>query len=235
MSQIIIDLDGSSIVLKEAAAMLLRLSGYDIVISAQGENFTQEELAESDIIVAEAAIAVATEAVALADAPDNPFAANPVGEQVVPAVVKHQSALEGLDSAGHRWDKRIHSSGKTTVANGTWKMKKGVEKALVDQVLAEQHHAPVLVDTVAHPTVVETPVVEQQTVATVIEQPTLATQIAVLTWPIVLQRVTIAQNNGTLNHAAKDKFLEVNGITGGFPLISTRPDLFESFLIAAGA
>ena len=118
-------------------------------------------------------------------------------------------------------------------------MKKGVEKALVDQVLAEQHQAPLVEQQTMVPVLSElpvvagaSPVVEQQAV---VSQPTSVAPFTTLTWPIVLQRVTIAQNNGTLNHAAKDKFLEVNGITGGFPLISTRPDLFESFLIAAEA
>lgn len=42
-----------------------------------------------------------------------------------------------LDSAGLPYDVRIHSAGKSKIANGTWKLKKGVDKALVDQVNAQ--------------------------------------------------------------------------------------------------
>lgn len=42
-----------------------------------------------------------------------------------------------LDSAGIMWDARIHASTRTKVADGTWKMKRGVEPELVAQVMAE--------------------------------------------------------------------------------------------------
>lgn len=42
-----------------------------------------------------------------------------------------------VDSAGLPWDERIHSSSKSTIANGTWKKKRGVDPALVATVEAE--------------------------------------------------------------------------------------------------
>lgn len=42
-----------------------------------------------------------------------------------------------LDSEGNPWDTRIHSAGKSKLQNGTWKLKKGVDKALVEQVTAQ--------------------------------------------------------------------------------------------------
>lgn len=42
-----------------------------------------------------------------------------------------------LDSAGLPWDERIHSSSKNTVADGTWRRKRGVDEALVASVEAE--------------------------------------------------------------------------------------------------
>lgn len=56
-----------------------------------------------------------------ADADDEPTTSEP------PAV----------DSAGYPWDARIHSANKSIVADGTWRKKKGVDPALVDQVQAE--------------------------------------------------------------------------------------------------
>lgn len=43
-----------------------------------------------------------------------------------------------LDSAGIRWDERIHSQEKTKNADQTWRKKRGVDPKLVDTVLAEQ-------------------------------------------------------------------------------------------------
>lgn len=42
-----------------------------------------------------------------------------------------------LDSEGLPWDKRIHSSAKTKIASGTWKLARGVEPNVVDAVKAE--------------------------------------------------------------------------------------------------
>jgi len=42
-----------------------------------------------------------------------------------------------LDSEGFPYDVRIHSAGKSKIANGSWKLKKGVDKALVAQVNAQ--------------------------------------------------------------------------------------------------
>lgn len=42
-----------------------------------------------------------------------------------------------LDSAGQPWDARIHSGGKSKIANGTWKLKKGADPTEVAQVLAQ--------------------------------------------------------------------------------------------------
>lgn len=47
-------------------------------------------------------------------------------------------AGEVLDSEGFPWDGRIHGSGKTFLAKGgAWKLARGVDKALVEQVKAE--------------------------------------------------------------------------------------------------
>lgn len=66
-----------------------------------------------------------------------------------------------LDSAGLPWDKRIHSSSRAKVADGTWRKLRGVDDALVASVEAElravqaipaptlHHHAPLPADTPA--------------------------------------------------------------------------------------
>ena len=47
-----------------------------------------------------------------------------------------------LDSAGQPWDARIHSGGKSLIADGTWRLKKGVDPKLVEQVRAEHAGKP---------------------------------------------------------------------------------------------
>lgn len=43
-----------------------------------------------------------------------------------------------LDSDGIKWDERIHSETKSQNKDGTWRLRRNVDKALVDQVIAEQ-------------------------------------------------------------------------------------------------
>lgn len=43
-----------------------------------------------------------------------------------------------IDSQGVKWDARIHSETRSTNKDGSWRQKRGVDKALVEQVLAEQ-------------------------------------------------------------------------------------------------
>lgn len=66
-------------------------------------------------------------------------------------------AFPEVDAEGIPWDKRIHSNAaEKKKADGTWKLKRGVDKNLVDQVKAELKGETVVNDT---PAVVETPVV----------------------------------------------------------------------------
>ena len=46
-----------------------------------------------------------------------------------------------LDSDGIKWDERIHSETKSQNKDGTWRLRRNVDKALVDQVIAEQRAA----------------------------------------------------------------------------------------------
>lgn len=45
--------------------------------------------------------------------------------------------MNELDSEGIPWDSRIHASSKAKVANGTWRIKRGVEDVDADKVKAE--------------------------------------------------------------------------------------------------
>lgn len=73
--------------------------------------------------------------------------ADPQGGAPVPATLelRGQGALivpppppvSATDKTGTPWDARIHSSSRALVANGTWRLKKGVDKTLVESVTRE--------------------------------------------------------------------------------------------------
>lgn len=69
--------------------------------------------------------------------PVAPFASAGSVPTPPPVVPAPPVPATSLDSAGLPWDERIHSSSKNTVADGTWRRKRGVDEALVASVEAE--------------------------------------------------------------------------------------------------
>lgn len=87
--------------------------------SEQPTNFTATELVDPNVNLA----------------PLNTAAVAPTAQPAANAGAAPGAAE--TDSAGDVWDVRIHSAGKSKIAAGTWKLKKGVDKALVDQITAQ--------------------------------------------------------------------------------------------------
>lgn len=48
-----------------------------------------------------------------------------------------------LDAAGHHWDGRVHSEGKTLKADKTWRMKRGIDPDTLKTVLDSQGSVPI--------------------------------------------------------------------------------------------
>lgn len=75
--------------------------------------------------------------------PPLPFAeptvstATPVAPTTVVSEPAEEPFIGDVDAEGMPWDERIHASTKSVVANGTWKLKRGVDQSLVAQVKAE--------------------------------------------------------------------------------------------------
>ena len=63
-----------------------------------------------------------------------------------------------LDSAGLPWDERIHAGTKRQNADGSWTLKKGVDKELVAQVIEELKGTPVTTTAPATPVTPAAPV-----------------------------------------------------------------------------
>ncbi|MCK5615735.1 hypothetical protein KAR91_78455 [Candidatus Pacearchaeota archaeon] len=107
------------------------------------------------------------------------------------------------DSAGMLWDVRIHASSKAFVADGTWRLKRGVAPELVEQVKAELSGGEESVIEVAAttpaavvpaPEVVYPPVVAPVAppVVTPIETP--AAPAAITTYAQLIPRITAQAN-----------------------------------------
>lgn len=126
--KIVIDLAQSPVALMNELTQAVRLAlGANFYIEeSESPNFSDAELASQAVNLA-ALPAVAT--VSVASTP------NTSGVAALPAV----SPANGVevDTEGHPYDVRIHSAGKSKIANGTWKLKKGVDKDLVVQINAQ--------------------------------------------------------------------------------------------------
>ena len=130
--KLIIDLHQSPIALRKELddAVRFALGSTFYIEESDGEPaFTPAELANPAVNVPNGLPALPLPDAASALAPLTP---NTSGATAAPAA----SGVE-LDSAGLPYDVRIHSAGKSKIANGTWKRKKGVDKALVDQINAQ--------------------------------------------------------------------------------------------------
>lgn len=165
----------------------------------------------------------------------------------------HSAPTADLDSAGLPWDERIHAGTKTTNKDGTWKTRRGVDKALVEQVKAEltggqQQTTPAQTGE-THPSSIfaqgnqqQQPVQGNQPATDAIGQNPFQVQPqggqqqqqpAAMTWPDFLNRMTTAQSNGSFNQQAAEQFLQANNVKN-IALLANRPDLFEPFCQTVG-
>ena len=94
-------------------------------------------------------------------APDAPVAAETPATVPPPPFVLPEppAAPPSVDASGLPWDARIHSESKATVADGTWRKRRGVDPELVKQVEAElRGESPAATEPSASaPTVADTP------------------------------------------------------------------------------
>lgn len=121
--QITIDLSNSPAILLADLTRAVRFAlGANYYIE-EGDSlaFTAQEIADPNVNLQAAPVVAG----ALPDSTLPPVAAAP------------NANAAATDSAGNVWDVRIHSGGKSTIADGTWKLKKGVDKTLVEQVNAQ--------------------------------------------------------------------------------------------------
>ena len=257
MSHLTIDLSADDDTLEKAILFLASLRtvkpGAKTLTEspAQGQPmFTPQETMEQNLINQQADSSLKDQIINGPDIPNNPFAGTeptiitneaPKQETAAPTVSTE------VDAAGYPWDERIHSSSRAKTTKGVWKLRRGVDKAIVKQVQAElmggnqepapqqemaQPQFPPMQQAPANP-FASNPVTTPGPQATQqVQQPN--GNGAALTWPVLLQRITTANQGGTFNQTASDQFLNANGVTGGVAMLSQRPDLFEAYAQTVG-
>lgn len=146
------------------------------------------------------------------------FAPSPIAEaasQAVQGVLEEIAEVPSVDSRGMPWDERIHASTKTQNANGQWKNKRGVDKALLESVEAEMlGTTPVRADTTVEPDPAPAPT----------PAPTEITTFAQLMQAVA----TGGLEPLTVTNAVKSVGLE------SLPLLATRPDLIPAVVAVLG-
>lgn len=70
----------------------------------------------------------------------------PLPPFILPEPPAQPAEPPSVDSAGLPWDARIHSESKATVADGTWRKRRGVDPELVKRVEAELRGEPAVTE-----------------------------------------------------------------------------------------
>lgn len=128
--KITIDLAQSPIALMNELTQAVRLAlGANFYIEEGEGNFTAGELVDPNVNLVNLNTSSVVPIASGASTPDT--------SGVNAATASSTTGGVELDSEGHPYDVRIHSAGKSKIANGTWKLKKGVDKDLVTQINAQ--------------------------------------------------------------------------------------------------
>lgn len=129
------------------------------------------------------------------------------------------------DAAGLPWDERIHASSKATVADGTWRKKRGVDDATVAAVEAElRSHETNL-------TATNEELIEQAEPLDVPEapEPTVpAPPVEANPFLAIMKRVTAAQTAGKFPKEKRDEILAAAGVDSIIKL-NNNPDAVATF------
>lgn len=172
-------------------------------------------------------------AAAPASIPSPPPAASAVPSP--PPAAATPAPAAAVDSKGLPWDERIHASSRAKIADGSWRMKRGVEPALVTKVEAELRAQ---IPPAAPPT---TFAAAPANGAPVPPPPTPAAPAPLppgppeLTFGIVASRIGKAVTAGTLSGNVLSVKLAQLGFPDGLHTVNARPDMWAKVLDTLGA
>jgi len=137
-----------------------------------------------------------------------------------------------LDAAGIPWDARIHSGAKSKTKDGCWRIKKGVDPAVLDSVTAELKSAE-SATTDPDPNIPEPPAGDQPDLGGIPEPPgapeTPPAEDGPKTFPEFMAALTPHLTSGAITQAQIDHAASKHGLAGALEL-TQREDLIPAVL-----
>jgi hypothetical protein len=170
------------------------------------------------------------------------------GDLREPAELQQAPGID-VDKAGLPWDGRIHASTRAKNADGTWRMRRGIEEALVAAVTGElrQTMAPVIPQPPAQavPAIPKPPfvpsVVPPVPQASITPETALVgavltashSDVPALTFPKLMQLITTAFTSKALSQEQIKAAIEAAGLPS-LPMLASRPDLVQGVADSLG-
>ena len=155
-------------------------------------------------------------------------AAPPVPPAPPAAATQPPAPVGEVDKNGLPWDERIHSGSRAKVADGGWRMKRGVDATKVAEVEAELRGQAVAAPPPPPPAA--NPLDNLKP-----EAAPLPPAAPALTFGMVAKRVTAKLTLGELTTAELTKRLAELGFPDGLHTINARPDMWLTVLETLGA
>lgn len=172
-------------------------------------------------------------AAAPASIPPPPSAASAVPSP--PPAAATPAPAAAVDAKGLPWDERIHASSRAKIADGSWRMKRGVQSHVVEAVEAElrgQSHGSAALDADA----LKLAAMGADPGPSLPAAPApLPPGPPALTFGIVASRIGKAVTAGTLSGNVLSVKLAELGFPDGLHTVNARPDMWQKILDTLGA
>lgn len=192
-----------------------------------------EDMGATPLAVAAAPVPTAPEVAAAFALPPPP--APVVQDTGIPTAPPVQPAGIDVDAKGLPWDGRIHASTRAKIADGTWRMKRGVDDTVVNDVTAELRQTMGLgvppASVVVPPVPFVAPAVPPAPPASIIlppvpagAAPSVSPNDNTATFPKLMQKITAAFAAKTLDQSAIQAAVQSAGLPS-LPMLASRPDL----------
>lgn len=140
------------------------------------------------------------------------------------AVPAASAVTSTVDSQGLPWDARIHASSKAQNADGTWRLKRGLQKDYLDKVTAELRQVMAIPAPSPGPQLVPPPPPAPQAAAVPPPPPPADQETTREQYIALFNRVSAAMSNGKLSQTQLDTCLQGIGVPS-LPLLGARLDL----------
>lgn len=167
-----------------------------------------------------------------ASIPPPPSAASAVPSP--PPAAATPTPAAAVDAKGLPWDERIHASSRAKIADGSWRMKRGVQSHVVEAVEAELRAQMGLVGQPGS-TVAPSPAASVPPPPAAPAPAPLPPGPPALTFGIVASRIGKAVTAGTLSGNVLSVKLAELGFPDGLHTVNARPDMWQKILDTLGA